>query len=167
MGPAVCEKEDYASGGQGYYMADFLASRMYDKILSVRQCVVLAAYVLFQAKEHVDGCGGDSHIAVLREDGTSGKMHWDNVESVTKLVKESDRQFGEIVMHYANLSITKEDFIKESQKALESLADWRERERQNLGRNKEFWDIFFGQEVHDELGLPTPPTKMKKLMDGE
>jgi hypothetical protein len=53
-------------------ITDFLAARMKPTMLDLHQCVILAAYILFQAKEHVDGCGGESQIAVLRHKGKSG-----------------------------------------------------------------------------------------------
>lgn len=80
-GPIVLERKTHYSGGVGYYMADFLSSRMYHDSMSLRQCVILAAYILFQAREHVDGCGGESQIAVLRDDGVSGVVDWD-IESI-------------------------------------------------------------------------------------
>jgi hypothetical protein len=49
-GPVVNPVDDYRSAGCGYYMADFLASRMYGSHLSAYQCVVLAAYILFRPK---------------------------------------------------------------------------------------------------------------------
>jgi hypothetical protein len=56
-GPLVNEKS-YASSGIGYYLADFLAGRMGASgehgWLTTRQCVAVAAYILFQAKEHVE-----------------------------------------------------------------------------------------------------------------
>lgn len=60
-GPLVLEKS-YAASGIGHYLADFLAERMGANgehgRLTTRQCVAVAAYILFQAKEHVEGCGG-------------------------------------------------------------------------------------------------------------
>ena len=73
-GPIVNESVGFVSQGVGGYMADFLASRMFRPGLSYRQGIILAAYILFQAKEHVDGCGGDSHIALLRDDESCGRV---------------------------------------------------------------------------------------------
>jgi hypothetical protein len=81
VGPVVNEKDEYYSAGQGYYMADFLARRMFGDHLTIHQCVIVAAYTLFQAKEHVDGCGGDSHIAVLRDTGPSGLLNFQVINS--------------------------------------------------------------------------------------
>lgn len=87
VGPVVNEKGEYYSAGQGYYMADFLARRMYGDHLTIHQAVIVAAYTLFQAKEHVDGCGGDSQIAVLRDSGPSGLLNFQVINAIRKTWK--------------------------------------------------------------------------------
>jgi hypothetical protein len=117
VGPMVNPVEDYYSGGQGHYMADFLASRMYDGILDVHQCVILAAYILLQAKEHVDGCGGASHVAVLRNFGESGRIDQARIEVITQLLELIDRQAGHMILDAANLHVDR------FEEAMESLQD--------------------------------------------
>jgi len=157
LGPAISETDRYHSGGIGSYMADFIASRMYDEYLNIRQCIILAAYVLFQAKEHVDGCGGDSHIAVLRNQGTSGRVSFENVKSATKLVEVSDKTIGELLIHYADMGLTKEEFTKKANLAFDQLLAFRASETERFSEHKKLWDTFFGTVLHDEVGLPTPP----------
>jgi 20S proteasome alpha/beta subunit len=98
MGPIVNEKSGYDCGGVGHYMADFLASRMYKEYLPIHQCVILAAYILFQSKEHVDGCGGDNQIVVLREDGSSGAVDWKRISAIMELLGKSDLEISELLL---------------------------------------------------------------------
>lgn len=109
-GPTVNEVNGYRSSGVGQYMADFLASRMYGYYLTIHQCVILSAYILFQAKEHVDGCGGESHIAVLREQGKSGLVEWVRVNAITELVGSSDLELGRLLLQTANIEASDEQF---------------------------------------------------------
>jgi hypothetical protein len=102
-GPIVNPIDTYCSGGVGFYMVDFLASRMYGAHLTVHQCVILAAYILFQAREHVDGCGGESHIGVLRHEGGNGLVPYSRVEAWTDLLDGIDRQLGEVLLAAADL----------------------------------------------------------------
>ena len=156
LGPVVNEKEGYSSGGVGIYMADFLASRMYTRYLQLSQCLVLAAYVLFQAKEHVEGCGGNSEIAILRNDGTSGRINWKHTETITNLVKLADRETGSILLDYANLALNDEEFLKAGTKKLQDVMSGRQQERENLNQWNEFWKTFLkGKPFTDELGLPS------------
>ncbi len=153
FGPAVNEKTEYATGGVGCYMADFLASRMYKTTLNLRQCVILAAYVLFQTKEHVAGCGGDSHIAVLRNTGTSDRIGWHRVQALTKLLKHADPEIGRILLHYADLRLKDEEIRKSVTETLDILLVARESERIDLKGWEDFWASFSDQKL-DDLGLP-------------
>lgn len=163
-GPIVNPVERYCSGGAGYYMADFLAARMYRNVISVHQGVILAAYVLFQAKEHVDGCGGDSHIAVLRNDGESGMVDPARIRAITDMLSDTDQQLGEVLLAAANLQVDYEtvvgmvseltkDTIKHARnaakKSIES-SDW-------LVDQLVRWDV----KDRDEFGFSTPSTPQK------
>jgi len=60
-------------------------------------------YILFQAKEHVEGCGGTSHIAVLRESEASGMVDFRLVEHLTEYLKLADLFMGEMLLATADL----------------------------------------------------------------
>jgi hypothetical protein len=160
MGPIVNEKSEYDSDGVGQYMADFLASRMYNEYLTIHQCVILAAYILFQAKEHVDGCGGDSHIAVLREKGSSGQVDWRRVAAITKLLQSSDAQIGRLLFHASNLDIGQDEFKANVNAIIDMLDDLREGKREELKRDAAIWGAWerrFSEgepAKKDSLGLP-------------
>lgn len=154
LGPAINEIHRYAAGGAGYYMADFLASRMYRSTLKVRQCIVLAAYILLQAKEHVQGCGGESHIVALRNSSTSGAVDSSHVEAITKLVRTGDKVMSDMLMRYANLGISADQFLGRSREILERLVNLREQERKALVEEDETLKKILGASFTDDLGLP-------------
>lgn len=167
VGPIVNEKSGYDCGGVGHYMADFLASRMYSEYLPVHQCVILAAYILFQSKEHVDGCGGDSQIVVLREDGSSGAVDWKRVKAITELLSQSDRDISELLLAAARLS-TPDDKLKDSiSNAKEMLEVFRSNQRDELER----WDAMLSPPAGevivktDALGLPEQPINNAEAED--
>src|SRR5207244_5262587 len=108
VGPVVNEKNEYYSAGQGYYMADFLARRMHRSQLPIHQCVIIAAYTLFQAKEHVDGCGGDSQIAVLRDNGPSGLLNFQVVDAITEHLEMADIELGNLLIASADIHVSDE-----------------------------------------------------------
>jgi 20S proteasome alpha/beta subunit len=160
-GPIVNEKERYHSSGAGYYMADFLASRMYGNDLDIHQCVILAAYILFQAKEHVDGCGGDSQIAVLRDDGSSGPVDSDRVKAMTEVLQLFDAEFGRTLLSTANLELDDKGF-RERFNLLEGvIKSIREQKREDIEardrRHHIFRRRFGGDYKTDALGLPIIP----------
>jgi hypothetical protein len=156
MGPIVNEKDGFDCGGVGHYMASFLASRMYKNYLPIQQCVILAAYILFQAKEHVDGCGGDSQIVVLREDASSGAVDWKRVEVMTELLSLCDREISELILKAADLNASDKE-LKEAVDLTASLMDtFRLNQRTELESHADMARAMLGPEMkpEDYLGLP-------------
>lgn len=157
LGPIVNQQEEYHSGGIGYYMADFLTKRMYNRYLNIHQCVILAAYILFQAKEHVDGCGGESHIAILREEGPSGRIDQDRIDTITKNLELADHNLGKLLLTSADVEVSNEDFEKEFNDAAGLLKIFRNNHMESLDQWKLYKDSFdkmFGvSRIRDNLGL--------------
>ena len=159
-GPVIVEQKRYYAGGAGYYMADFLASRMYRRGMTVRQCVILGAYVLFQAKEHVDGCGGESQIAILRDKGVSGMVDSLRVESLNRILETSDAYLSNLLLNAADLEIDKFEFSQLMEMAKKMLEDSRGGEMADYslikGLTEDVRVIYPDKEHIDEFGLPMP-----------
>jgi hypothetical protein len=136
VGPAVNEKQEYCTGGIGTYMADFLPARVYTDGLTVQQCVILAAYILFQTKEHVDGCGGKSHIAILREDGPSGLVDSQRVEAITENLQRPGAELGSLLLASSNLDLSDGEFREQADSAYKFLEMFREEQRKDF-RNEQ------------------------------
>jgi 20S proteasome alpha/beta subunit len=159
-GPLVNE-ESYASSGIGYYLADFLAGRMGANgergWLTTRQCVAVAAYILFQAKEHVEGCGGNSHIAVLRESESSGMVDFRLVEHLTEYLKLADGFMGEILLATADFATTDSTLTERIESLTGTIKFVRDEEMKKLKEDRNFdrsiW-LFGGERPTDDLGLP-------------
>lgn len=159
MGPIVNEKFEFDSGGQGHYMADFLAAKMHYRQMNIRQCAILAAFVLFQAKQHVDGCGGESQIAVLRNSGTSGNA-WDHrIDKLVELMHVTDDALGDVLLDVADLDLSIEKLSDNLQFQLgDIIGPIREGTRAEMQRQEapELYNSI------DLLGLPLPSGKKKE-----
>lgn len=159
-GPLVNEKS-YASSGIGCYLADFLAGRMgadgEHGWLTTRQCVAVAAYILFQAKEHVEGCGGNSHIAVLRESEASGMVDFRLVEHLTEYLKLADLFMGEMLLATADFSLTDSALTEKLESSIGTIKFVRDEEVNKLKKDRDFarsiWP-FEGERPEDDLGIP-------------
>lgn len=88
-GPTVNEKVSYDSHGSGDAIAKYIASQMYGYGSPLSQMIILAAYTVYMAKTHANGCGGATHIVKLANDGgssfaTTGEIKWieDHIESL-------------------------------------------------------------------------------------
>lgn len=97
-GPIVNEKREYDSVGAGYYMADFLAGRMHGNGFPASQVITLAAYILSQCKEHVDGCGGESQIALLDERGSSKIISAVELNTATQTLRAVDDVLSHLLL---------------------------------------------------------------------
>jgi len=139
-GPIVVEKKEYETSGIGGDLANYLISRMYGSSLNLYQCVILAAYVLLQTKNHVEGCGGQSHIAVLRNDGESGVVDSRRVEAITDLLESADLHAGRLLLRAADLSKDEEALERSIQEFQTGVTMSRGRANQSIGRNDEFWN---------------------------
>jgi hypothetical protein len=154
-------EKNYASSGIGYYLADFLAGRMGANgehgWLTTRQCVVIAAYILFQAREHVEGCGGNSHIAVLRESESSGMVDFRLVEHVTEYLKLADGFMGEMLRETADFSMTDSTLTERIESLIGTIKFVRDEEMSKLKEDQKFdrsiWPIA-SERPTDDLGLP-------------
>jgi hypothetical protein len=161
LGPAVNEKTEYATGGVGIYMADFLASRMYRYGITAYQAAILAAYILFEAKEHIDGCGGESHIAVLRNDGEDGLVRLRSAEAITRMLRTVDMVTSRIWIDSADLTASDEQFEKNVGAVARALLGAREEYAEDVMK-KDFMELILrGEEPMDFLGFPTAPKNSK------
>jgi hypothetical protein len=160
-GPIVNEKSDYYACGVGSYMADFLAARIYKDYLSLYQCVILAAYILFQAKEHVDGCGGESQIAVLRnEGGLSGMVEGNRIEAISELLKWADDATGSILLSAANLDLSEQELRERVKTMGDMFNGLRGGKKSEIEQRERSLRLMFGMpdEQKDEFGLPMLPS---------
>ena len=159
LGPSIAERDKYANGGQGVYLADFIAGRTYEEHLTLCQCVVLAAYILYEAKENVVGCGGDSHIAILREGGTSGLINWHDIERISEFLRQADRYAGQLLLHAANFNLTDEQFKSQTKDVLDTLELFRNAQQKEIDKHQEMLESLLGvrKENEDEFGFYKRP----------
>lgn len=164
IGPVVNEKKTCDSSGIGSYLANFISARMYREHLTLHQCVILAAYTLFQTKEHVDGCGGESHIAVLRNEGISGRVDLTRIESITKLLQHADTEAGSLILETGNLGRGEKEYTEAMYLIVEVLNSLRDATQKEIKQAAETWGVIgralggptYRDQPKDEFGLPMP-----------
>ena len=114
-GPIVNERDKYGIHGSGYEIGNFISSQMLSvgSVPTLTQLTVLATYVVYQAKIHADGVGGDTHLAVLKNSG--GSMGDFNIGEkwVEEHFKYLDVLFGPAFL--SNVDIDTSDFIADAQ----------------------------------------------------
>lgn len=153
-GPVVNELRNYGSVGVGRYMADFLASRLHQRYLPGTQAIILAAYVLFQCKEYVEGCGGDSNIAVLNETGNSTTLHPWRIDTFGELIREIDMHLPQLLLSSLDYSVPPADFQKQLQFTLQVIAEIQKRSV----TFKEQWERLMGSRRNEATTTANPQT---------
>jgi hypothetical protein len=75
--------------GIGSYLTDFILAALFDKSwkLYVDEATSVSAYIVAAAKEHVEGCGGDTFVRVLDDDGHDVRMGSDEVNNAVEYYK--------------------------------------------------------------------------------
>jgi ABC-type cobalt transport system substrate-binding protein len=146
-GPIVNEVPHYGIIGSGYYMAEFLIKRLHHNLLSGTQAVLLAAYVLFECKEHVEGCGGDSHIALLSERGRSNVIDTWRVQALTEMLAAQDTALASFLLPGLDWGKSREQHQKSLELLIARLGELRKRAEEHhkewnelMGKWKELLD---------------------------
>jgi hypothetical protein len=99
----VVECDGSQSHGTGSAFATFIARQMYELHLPISQLVILAAYTIFQAKVHADGCGGDTHIAKLVNSGGSKRINAQEVQWIESHIHALEMFLGTAFLSNADL----------------------------------------------------------------
>lgn len=140
-GPIVNEKQTYGIVGSGYYMANFLMNRLHHNLLSGTQAALLAAYVLFECKENVDGCGGDSHIAILSKRGRSNVIDLWRVNTLTKMLASVDTTLASFLLPAVDCS----NSMEKHEQALAVMISRLSAIRKEAQEHQQEWDELMGK----------------------
>ncbi len=70
---SIMEVEQFRCIGSGRDLGQSLADVFYEPTMRADEAVVLGSYIIMHAKKHVEGCGGDTQIRVLKNDGRAQK----------------------------------------------------------------------------------------------
>ena len=160
-GPVVNEKFSYVTAGSGAYLGDYIAGRMTSNSqIPLDRAVTLAVYIIEEAKKNVEGCGGESHIALLRNSGFSGRVGRRQIEAIADTLNLIDRNLGLFLLKTADLSVSDDNFEKDYQRLIKIVVGLRNSRRIKLETDVAGWNAAIaalgGNEPKklDRYGLP-------------
>ena len=108
----------------------------YTHVYRTNQALKLAAYLVFVAKQYIDGCGGDTTLFFLTADG--GIMHFQSeIKTLEESIKRIDTRLLFTGAAFFNNQYSAEAFITSTKKLLETLENEREVLNKTLGFNDE------------------------------
>jgi len=141
-GPIVIEKDVYVTAGNGSYIGDYIAGRTTsDRSIPLDRAVTLAVYILEEAKKNVEGCGGESHVAILRNNGASGRVGTRQIDTIAETLNMIDRKLGLFLLKTADLSVSDEDFKKGHESLVKIVTTLRDIRRTKLERDIAGWNV--------------------------
>jgi hypothetical protein len=94
IGPIVNEVITYESVGYGISLSKYICDRFYRKSMSMRDARIISVYMLEEVKEHVQWCGGDSHVLSLSASGYTDYLTDFDVEWGKNRFARFDKSLG-------------------------------------------------------------------------
>jgi hypothetical protein len=137
-GPIVNPVLRYETSGGGEILAKYISDRFFPEfgLPTTRQAVNLALYALNQCKEHAEGCGGDSHVVVMRDNEAPVKMDGMRVLGATWNLRDMEEIVHRLYLAVPDMELTAEEFTKEIQLFLSTIQESRQKHHDLLHRNE-------------------------------
>jgi hypothetical protein len=133
IGPVLKRNIALDSIGCGDVLATYLINRLLYPKSGVTQAIPIGIYMVDQAREHIEGCGGDIHLVVVGELGGVQKYSSQDMRAETARLQELDLIAREIVglsMEPHNSEFSFDLLLEDCLKRLRSLAVIREADSQ-------------------------------------
>jgi hypothetical protein len=112
IGPIVNPVDRYASVGVGLYLADYIHDRLglaSPALADSGFYEILAIYLLQQAKDYIEGCGGESHVFTLKRNGKIDVVDPADVQLIAGHITQLDRNSSSVLMSTPDLNLNDDE----------------------------------------------------------
>ncbi|MGA8598522.1 MAG: hypothetical protein WB676_27710 [Bryobacteraceae bacterium] len=138
--------------GIGRDLAHYLLTLSAHDSMDERRALMLATYVLTKVKDHVPGCGGTSHLLVMRNDGFVYLANPFPFEQVARQSAPYEWSTRHLLVSTVNAELTDSEF----EEAIDSVAANARHLRQTW-RDSEAQVRTAGAKLHPQLAIGDPP----------
>jgi hypothetical protein len=161
---ALRKIKEFAVIGMGAEIK-FLAQQMYQKGMPIKHAVLIANYLLETARDHVQGCGGQSRIATLCK-GCIEMRHIYDVWSDKNLFSTLVGNYRAVLLSIPDEEITDEQydnclgrFLDQAWRARSDMLSYREFNKEMKQKHAEYqskspWSF---ERYYDPISDPIPP----------
>jgi hypothetical protein len=104
------EVQDSECLGVGQNVAQHIIKPSYYPRMTEREVVILATYALELAKEFVPGCGGESQLLFIGNDGSIKRHRPEAIEREQRRLKDCDRAMRTLLLAATNLDFRESQF---------------------------------------------------------
>lgn len=132
----ITEVKSYATVGVGDELAQYICDPLFKVEMATRQAAILAIYMLSEVKAKVQNCGGESHVAILKNDGTISVIPPIGAYFVGNQLASFDQALRQILLSTTDEDINDADFQRVFDMFREEITRLRQQYRIN---HAEFW----------------------------
>jgi hypothetical protein len=141
IGPIVNRIESYESIGYGIALSKYLIDRLYQKSMSVNDTAIVANYMLDQVKEHVQYCGGESHIMRIDPKGYTDMILASSIQWGQERFAKLDSSLRPLLIAVGDMMIPEEEFKKQTISFTHKMEKMRE-ELSKFHSALDFWSDY-------------------------
>ena len=113
----IVNEVGHRSIGVGHILSDYLTERVYFDDMYVTVALQVATYILKETKQYVDGCGGESHIVLIPDEG----IPYFRVPQDDIAKREGMYKYSDIFMEFMKHRVSNPDFPQESVEQMVNL----------------------------------------------
>lgn len=107
---AITKVWDYEASGSGSDLANFIIKRFYGGRVAISQAVFIASEALKHAKDFVPGCGGQTNVIVMYQNGLVGTVTPDTIEQHEGFLKLFDEAIAPVFFGGPDVSVNDAEF---------------------------------------------------------
>jgi len=111
--------------GMGVILGNSLIERLYSPFLHLDELLIIAAYIIFQAKQWIDGCGGDTDLIILGKNICRGVSRTD-LAQLENYFAEFDKWTHDLVQPFSNVNVSDADFLSELHRRQNQILQFRQ-----------------------------------------
>jgi hypothetical protein len=126
-GPVLNRKIYFDSIGCGKYFSGYIAKRLLRPKISFKDAIPIAIYMIDEAKANVLGCGGNTQVVALSNEGEVTCFSQDSIEEKTKQLRHADLYARRLVDLAIREDMSDEHFDTLSKQWLDELRKLRKR----------------------------------------
>ena len=138
IGPIVNDATPYVTVGLGLYLANYISDRMFAPGVDTSFAEILAIYLIDQAKEYIDGCGGQTHVYTISRDGSIKRMDRMDIVLIGNHMRHLDRCAASVLMSYPDLELSDEQLKHRVEGFMTLAQNLRREQREDRQKFEEF-----------------------------
>jgi hypothetical protein len=111
--------------GCGDTLSSYINERLYKPKGGLADILPVAIYIVDEAKKHVDGVGGETHVATITDDGVIKRFHQFEIVPKTKKISEIDLAARAIAAFAMNEELDEKVVRAEIEQQVQAILDAR------------------------------------------